>query len=144
MCCYEGEAFTPNTTITATTTQDGCTTTAIYCRMDGDKAKMEFKVENNCHGHLMENQKDALGGIGKVDTVKGKMDAVEGKVDALEGKVDKVEGKMVAVEGKVDILIKLLEQQISKSGNSIFQLSKITSNSMFYSRSTKLSKCWDN
>ena len=74
MCCYEREAFTPNTTITATTTQDGCTTSSIECRLDGNKAKMVFQVENNCPKHFMENKMDALG---------GKMDALEGKVDSL-------------------------------------------------------------
>merc|ERR1719427_2238603 len=37
VCCYEREAFTPNTTITATTTQDGCTTSSTECRLDGNK-----------------------------------------------------------------------------------------------------------
>merc|ERR1711892_1003825 len=65
VCCYEREAFTLHTTITATTTQDGCTTSSIECRLDGNKAKMVFQVENNCPKHLMENQMDAL--EGKVD-----------------------------------------------------------------------------
>ena len=96
MCCYEREAFTPHTPITATTTQDGCTTSSIECRLDGNKAKMVFHVENNCPIHLMENQINAL----------------EGKVDVLEDKVD-------SVEGKVDFLIQLVEQQTVKTGKLI-------------------------
>ena len=48
VCCYEGDAFTPNTTLLTTTADDGCTTAYIECRKDGHRAEMVFKVQNDC------------------------------------------------------------------------------------------------
>merc|ERR1719508_158799 len=62
VCCYENEAFQPNTLITTTTAQDGCTTTSMVCMLDGNKARMVFNVENNCAKQLAENKKDELEG----------------------------------------------------------------------------------
>ena len=44
VCCYNDEAFPPNTTITATT--DGCTEASIECRSDGNKARMVLNVDS--------------------------------------------------------------------------------------------------
>ena len=49
VCCFEREAFPPNTTITAITTKDGCTKSSMECIPDGDKAKMVLKLENSCN-----------------------------------------------------------------------------------------------
>ena len=113
MCCYEREAFTPNTTITATTAQDGCTMASVDCESDGDKAKMVFKIVNNCQKLSTENQMDEL--EGKVDLVVEKVGAIEGKLEAFERNLD-------AVEGKVDDLKNMLVQYIDKTGNLIIYI----------------------
>ena len=114
MCCYEREAFTLQTTIIVTTAQDGCTTTAIKCRMHGNKAKMDFQMENSCPKHLMESQVDEL--ERKVDSLEVKVDTLEDKVETVEDKVGAVLGKVDVVEGKVDMLKQLVCQNISKTG----------------------------
>eukprot|EP00092_Neocalanus_flemingeri_P017335 GFUD01018750.1.p1 GENE.GFUD01018750.1~~GFUD01018750.1.p1 ORF type:complete len:194 (-),score=32.26 GFUD01018750.1:135-716(-) len=48
VCCYQRQAYTPHTIITATTAQDGCTTSSIECRLDSGNAKMIVQVENSC------------------------------------------------------------------------------------------------
>ena len=114
MCCYEGEAYTPNTSIMATTSQDGCITSSIECGIDGNTAKLVFQVEKNCPKSLEANQMDKL---------EWKMNTVARNVADLEytvnGKLDALEGKMDMVVRKVDDLAQMLEQHIAKSGNLI-------------------------
>ena len=81
---------------------------SVQCQSDGDKAKIVFKMENNCLKPSTENQMDEL--EEKVDTVVDKVGAIEGKLEPLEGKVDDV-------DGKVDDLNQMLEQLIDKTGN---------------------------
>ena len=108
VCCYEGEAFTPNTTITATTT--GCIMTSIQCREDGNNAKMVLQVENTCQRLLEGKQMNEL--EDKLDTIEDELDTVGHKLDRIEVNVDAFEEKLEVVEEKLDGLKQLFTQNL--------------------------------
>ena len=45
-CCYNGEAFQPETTITTLT--DGCVAAVLNCVREDDVAKTVFKINSTC------------------------------------------------------------------------------------------------
>jgi len=110
-CCYEGEAFPPNSIITAVIAEDGCTRTTIECRPDGNKAKMVLNVENNCPAPLVVNSLDELEGM--INKIEGKLETVEGKVETVEMKLLTVDRTVDKVEEKLDALMEMLQENIA-------------------------------
>merc|ERR1719153_1322247 len=58
LCCYEGQAFSPNTTVTTTMSEDNCVKASVNCMVDRGNAKQEQaedikmllkkSIEKNC------------------------------------------------------------------------------------------------
>ena len=60
VCCFNNVAFQPSSTISRSSSPDSCSITSIECVLDGDIAKTELKVNNNCKGRSKEKQFDAI------------------------------------------------------------------------------------
>ena len=49
MCCvYQRKKFTVGTVIDSVTSEDGCTSASIKCVPNGDKAKIDMRIKNDC------------------------------------------------------------------------------------------------
>ena len=61
MCCYDGEAYTINTTISSSMSEDGCAKAAIDCVEETPgNAKMVLSVKNYCEDYATKDQLEEI------------------------------------------------------------------------------------
>ena len=56
VCCFEGEAYQPNTTISTTFSEDSNILGTVECIMNGSNAKMVFRLDNDCPKQTIEKE----------------------------------------------------------------------------------------
>merc|ERR1719348_2198864 len=61
MCCYEGETYTINSTISSSMSEDGCVKAALDCVEETPgNAKMVLSVENYCEDYATKDQLEEI------------------------------------------------------------------------------------
>jgi len=119
VCCYEREPFKPGSIISSTTSEDGCTTSSIECKIEEKDAKLDLKVENNCRSSIVPNQMEAI--EQRIETFAAQLDMVDAKVYIVDEKVDTFENKMNVIGDKVDTIqrkMDMLRQVVLKNTNT--------------------------
>eukprot|EP00091_Calanus_sinicus_P016788 TRINITY_DN36359_c0_g1_i1.p1 TRINITY_DN36359_c0_g1~~TRINITY_DN36359_c0_g1_i1.p1 ORF type:complete len:130 (-),score=28.24 TRINITY_DN36359_c0_g1_i1:52-441(-) len=48
LCCYKGQPYRPNTTITTITTDKGCAKAVLSCKLEDDVATVVLQAEKKC------------------------------------------------------------------------------------------------
>merc|ERR1719481_1215845 len=60
-CCYESEAYSPNTTISSSISEDGCAKAALDCVEETPgNAKTVLSVKNYCEDYATKDQLEEI------------------------------------------------------------------------------------
>ena len=102
ICCYQGQAFSPNSVMFTETSEDGCITTEIQCKEEEKQAKPVLQVENRCSMLPVPTQKDVI----------------EEMANTVDDILEEVVGRVETVEEKFEEMKHLLEFQMYKLGKN--------------------------